>query len=364
MEADALKNGPLFKMTAKLANDHVVEFSQLSFHNISEISTFLRSVWSKGYGRMGSPDFSEDYLHWVLGGPNKSKNLLFGGRINNELVAYQSFLFRTMDYCGRKLNCYLNTYLAVSMRIDLRARLECLFEMEQQCVLLDERSKYYDPNCDLIFAFFEAGRPLKYTEDRLLRKCLGITRFDYATFNQFIILPKRLRTYLNQNCIEEASFLLRYASESDSNELSKLFNDIPDNLHFTRIMTVEELRHHFFGHPNHFTSVIETEGKIKAFINYYPMEIIKEGYSSSYVIVEFLFSKDRNRRFMAMLLNEALKLSEKIGAKGAVVENGAYLDFDYYREIGVMPTFRKMTMSVISKNHSVDYFGSFRCDIK
>ena len=364
MEADTTKNSPLFKMAAKLADDHVVEFSQLSFGDISEISTFLRSVWSKGYGRMGSPDFSEDYLRWVLGGPNKSKNLLFGGRINNELVAYQSFLFRTMDYCGKKLSCYLNTHLAASMKIDLRARLECLFEIEQQCVLLDERSKYYDPNCDLIFAFFEAGKPLKYREDRLLRKCLGITRLDYATFNQFMILPRRLRTYLNQNRLEDGSILLRGASESDSNELSKLFNDMPDNPHFTRIMTVEELRHHFCGHPNHFTSVIETEGRIEAFINFYPMEIIKEGQTSSYVIIEFLFSKERNRRFIAMLLNEALRVSEKMGAKGVVVENGADLDFDYYREIGVIPTFRKMTMSVISKNYSVDHFGSFRCDIK
>lgn len=193
MEADTTKRGPLFKMTGKIENDHVVEFSQLSFDDISEISKFLGPVWSEGYGTMGSPDFSEDYLHWVLGGPNQSKNLLFGGRINSELVAYQSFLFRTMDYCGRKLNCYLNTHLAVSMKIDLRARLECVFEMGQQYVLLDSRSKYYNPDCDLVYGFFEAGRPLKFAGDRLLRKCLGITRFDYLTFNQFMVVPKRLR---------------------------------------------------------------------------------------------------------------------------------------------------------------------------
>ncbi len=67
---------------------------------------------------------------------------------------------------------------------------------------------------------------------------------------------------------------------------------------------------------------------------------------------------------MAMLLNEALKLANKIGAKGIVIENATYLEFDDYREIGLMPTFRKMTMSVISKSHSMDYFGSFRCDVK
>jgi len=364
MEADTTKNRPLFKMAAKMANDHVVQFSQLSFDNISEISNFLRSVWSEGYGRMGSPDLSEDYLHWVLGGPNKSKNLLFGGKINNELVAYQSFLFRTMDYCGRKLNCYLNTHLAVSMKIDLRARLECLFEMEQQYVLLDSRSKYYNPDCDFVYGFFEAGRPLKFTGDRLLRKCLGITRFDYSTFNQYMIVPKRLRGYLKQHGIEEDSSFVRHAGEGDSKELAKLFNEIQRNPHFARMMTEAELSHHFFGDRNHRTFVIEMEGKIRAFVNYYPMRIIKGGQLSLYIVVEFLFSKEGNLGFMAILLSEALKLAEEMGAKGVVLENATYLEIDHCQAIGLMPTFRRMTMSLISKNHQIDYVGGFRSDIK
>jgi len=364
MEQDTRRGGSLFKMMGEIANDHVVQFSQLGLDDIPEISKFLLSVWSEGYGRMGSPDLREDYLQWVLGGPNKNKNLLFGGRINNELVAYQSFLYRTVYYSGKRLNAYLNTHLAVSTQIDLRARLECGFQMGEQHVLFDARSKYFDPNCDMVLAFFESEKPLKYTGDRLLRKCFGITRFDCITFNQFMIVPKRLRNYMNQNCMGEDPSLVRHASESDSNELTKLFNDIPENPHFTRIMTEEELQHHFFGHPYHLTSVIETEGKISAFINFYPLEIIKEEQSSSYIIIEFLFSKDKNQRFVAMLLNEALKRAEEIGAKGVVLENATYLNFDYYREIGLMPTFRKMTMSVISKNHSMDYFGSFWCDIK
>lgn len=364
MEADRTKNGPLFKMTAKMANDHVVQFSQLSYDDISEISEFLRSVWSEGYGRMGSPDLNEGYLRWVLGGPNKSKNLLFGGRISNELVAYQSFLFRTMDYCGRKLNCYLNTHLAVSMKIDLRARLECLLEMEQQYVLLDSRSKYYNPDCDLVYGFFEAGRPLKFAGDRLLKKCLGITRLDYLTFNQFMIVPKRLRGYLKQNGIEEDSFLVRHAEENDSKELAELFNEIPENPRFARMMTEAELSHHFFGDRNHRTSVVETEGKIKAFINYYPMQIIKGSQLSTYSIVEVLLLKENNLGFMALLLNEALKLAEEVGAKGVVVENATYLEVDRCEEIGLIPTFRRMTMSLISKSHPIDCLGGFRSDIK
>jgi hypothetical protein len=94
------------------------------------------------------------------------------------------------------------------------------------------------------------------------------------------------------------------------------------------------------------------------------MKIIKGGQLSSYIIVEFLFSKDRNRRFMAILLNEAVKLAEEMGAKGVVLENASYLEIDHCQEIGLMPTFRKMTMSLISKSHQVDRFGGFRSDIK
>jgi len=364
MEEDTRRNGQLFKMMGEIANDHVVQFSQLGLGDIPEISKFLLSVWSEGYGPMGSPNLSEDYLQWVLGGPNKCKNLFFGGRTNSELIAYQSFLYRTVFYSGKRLNAYLNTHLAVSTQIDLRARLECGFQMGEQHVLLDARSRYYDPNCDMVLAFIEAEKPLKYAGDRLLKKCFGITRFDYMTFNQFMIMPKRLRNYVKQNRMEEDSNLVRGASKSDFGELTRLFNEMPEDLHFARMMTEEELEHHFAGHPNHRTSVVETGGKIRAFINYYPMGIIKGSQLSSYIIVEFLFSKDRNLRFMAILLNEALKLAEEMGAKAVVLENATYLEIDHCQEIGLMPTFRRMTMSLISKSHPIDYLGGFRSDIK
>jgi len=348
----------------EIAKDHVVKFSRLSVDDIPEISRFLLSVWSEGYGPMGSPNLTEEYLQWVLGGPNGTKNLLFGGRINGELMAYQSFLYRTVYYSGKRLNAYLNTHLAVSTQIDLRARLECGFQMGEQHVLLDARSRYYDPNCDMVFAFIEAEKPLKYEGDRLLKKCFGITRFDYMTFNQFMIIAKRLRNYLKQNRIEEDCDLVRRASEGDSGELTKLLNEIPEGLHFARMMTEEELSHHFFGDRNHRTSVVETDGKIRAFINYYPMGIIKGRNLSSYIIVELLLTNDRNLGVMAILLNEALKLAEDTGAKGVVLENATYLELDHCQEIGLMPTFRKMTMSLISKNHQVDYLGGIRSDIK
>jgi hypothetical protein len=258
------------------------------------------------------------------------------------------------------LNAFLGTHLTISQKINLQEKLYLL----AQKPVFDAKSKYYEPNCDLIYEFHEEKSPLRDVSGRMSKKYYDLERKILCNFNQFVIVPKRLKNYMQENCTEEGSFLLRPASENDSGELTKIFNDIPEGPHFVRLMTEEELQHHFFGHPKHFTFVIETEGRIGAFINFYPIEILKGGQSSSTVIVEFLFSKERNRRFVAMLLNEALKLAEEIGAKSVVLENATYLEFDYYREIGMMPTFRKMTMSIISKSHIVDYLGCFWSDIK
>jgi hypothetical protein len=47
-----------------------------------------------------------------------------------------------------------------------------------------------------------------------------------------------------------------------------------------------------------------------------------------------------------------------------VLENATYLEIEHCQKIGLMPTFRKMTMSLISKGHQIDDVGGFRSDIK
>jgi hypothetical protein len=157
---------------------------------------------------------------------------------------------------------------------------------------------------------------------------------------------------------------VRGATEEDSGQLTDLFNRVPDEAHFMMLMTEDELRHHFFGHPDHRTSVIERQGTIEAFINYYPLDIIKEDTVASYVVVEFLVSESVNKTYAAALLSDAVTFAETIGAKGVVIENATYLDYDAYRPLGLIPTFRKMTMAAILKENAITYCEKLRCDIK
>jgi N-acetylglutamate synthase-like GNAT family acetyltransferase len=354
------KNKYLRRLIDEFSKSPLVNFLRLSYEEIPLISNFLIAVWSENYGRNAFPYFKEDYLRWVLGGPNKDRHILMGGKINNQLIAYQTLLYRTVSLCGNKLNAFLVTHLTISPKISLQERLHIL----AQKPVFDEQSLYYEPDCDLIYEFHEESSPLRDVSGRMLKKYYDLERKILCNFSQFMVVPKKLRNYMKQNCLEKDSSLVRAASESDCEELTKLFNQISEGLQFARMMTQEELRHHFFGHSKHLTSVIETEGKIRAFINFYPIEIIKKGQSSSYIVIEFVFSKERNRSCVAILLNEALKRAEEIGAKGVVFENATYLDPDYYQEVGLIPTFRRMTISVIPRSHAMDYLGGFWSDVK
>ncbi len=71
-----------------------MQFSRLTLEEIPQIGNFLRSVWTAKYGEMGFQNFDENYLKWILGGPHKDRNFLLGGKIQNKLVTYCSFLFK------------------------------------------------------------------------------------------------------------------------------------------------------------------------------------------------------------------------------------------------------------------------------
>jgi hypothetical protein len=132
-------------------------------------------------------------------------------------------------------------------------------------------------------------------------------------------------------------------------------------------MTEDELRHYFFGDPTHSTFVAESGDRICAFINFYPLETIKEGKIFLYIIIDFLICDNTNedeRTYVAPLLYEAVKIAEQIGAKGIVFENATYLDYQVYSQLGMVPTFRKMNMVYGARNNDVSYVGNFRCDIK
>jgi hypothetical protein len=361
------KEKPLLPFIKALSKDRLLHFNRLTVEDAPKVSTFLNSIWSQYYGKTGSPVFHPDYLQWIFGGPNKDKNLLFGASIDNNLVAYQSFLFRKISCCKKILNTYLHTHLAVSPKIDLRLKMDCGYQQGDQAILFHPDSSYYNPSCDAVYGFVEESKPLKSVGDKILAKYFQIERITCSTFNQFVVLPKRLTQYLIDNPLGNKSFSVRAATEQDSPQLTKLFNRVPDEPHFIMIMSEEELKYYFFGRSTSRVFLIEVDEEIRAFIFFYPVETIKDGKISLYIAVEFLAVgqvKSEASMYVASLLYEAVKCADSIGAKGIVLENATYLDYETYRPLGLAPTFRKMSMIVASKENSVNYVGGFRCDIK
>lgn len=343
-----------------------MNFSKLTLENISQIGNLLMSVYSlpENFGTIGCPVFSEDYLHWIFGGPNKDKHILVGAMMNDELVAYQSFLYRRIYYCGDYLNAYLCTHAVISPQLDLRLRMKCFFQLAKQYALFIEESRFYKSNYDLFYAFYDIVKPTKESLDKFTKKYFNIEMKTYSVFNSFIVIPNRLRMYIKENKGKLNSFQIRTASENDLGQITIVFNRIQGKIHFSMIMTEDELKHHLFGHPSHCTFVVESQGVIKGFINFYPLEMFKEGKTSVYIIIEFLISESDNKDYIAALLQEAVNCAENIKAKVITFENATYLDYTTCRILGIVPTLRKMAMTILSKKHLADYGGGFRCDVK
>ena len=341
-----------------------IQFLRMSSEDIPMIGKLLMSTWPEDYGKVGSPVFSKDYLEWILGGPNKSKNVLVGGKIDDELVAYQTFLFRRVAYKGSTMNGYLCTHAAVSSQLPANLRFNCAVQMSKQHALFMESSDFYQPEGDLVYSFYDEGKQVKDVIDKIMKKNFHIERQVYSISNQYIILPNRLKEYLQEDSLKKAYFEVRPVLERELSEVTQLFNHVPDELYFTMQMAGDELRHHCLGQSDHHMYVVVYDGAIEAFINFYPLEIIKQGNIYKYIVVEFLITRGPDEVYIASLLGKALDFGEKVGAKAIVLENATYLDYSLCCKVGLVPSFRKMIMTVASRDPLMECLARFRIDVK
>jgi hypothetical protein len=354
------EEGPLSVLMKAMSGNPLVSFSRISFQDIPAIAKFLMSVWPQYYGKVGCPVFKEDYLQWLFGGPNQGKHLLLCARVDDEIVAYQSLLFRRVSCSGRLLNAFLGTHVAISPHLDFRSRIACCLQQPPY----SKDSEFFDPACDIIIEMFEERKKLRDVGTPYVKKYFGIDRKICSLFNHFIVDPAKLNSFVKNSTWSTDTFRVRTALEADSAQLTELFNRVPQEPHFIVLMTEDELKYHLFSHPAHRTFVIEGEGTIKAFLNCYPLDFMKGAKISTYILIEFLIAEPANRTHVAMLLKEVLCYAEEIRARYVVMENATYLDYDAYAPLGLVPTFRRMTMSVLAKNNDFDYVGNFRCDVK
>lgn len=345
-----------------ISGENPVQFSRLTLGEIPQIGNFLMSVWTAKYGEMGFQNFDENYLKWILGGPHKDRNFLLGGKIQNELMTYCSFLHHRILYSGNLLEGYLVTHMTLAPYLGSQVRFNCLLQTAGYIEKL-----YLSPNCDFMYFFSEGAKSVP----ELFRHLLGkYTKMDVKdiyqfSFNQFLLAAKELLKYCQENAEAINKVQVRDALEKDFGGITGLFNRASNSkAEFIVQMTEGELKHYFCGHPTHRTAVIEIQGIIEGFINYYPLEIIKGGKASEFVIIEYLILDHTNIDYMAALLKEAVNHAVEVGAKGVVIENGTYLDLDECRVLGVKPTFRKMRMTIWSKNNLVKNLDGFRCSVK
>jgi hypothetical protein len=341
-----------------------ITFAKLTTEDIPLIGELLMSTWPREYVKIGSPVFSKDYLQWIFGGPNKSRHILLGCKINDKLVAYQTFLFRRVAYRGVNLNGYLNTHGAILPQLPQNLRLNCATQMGKQHALFVESTEFFQPECDLVYAFYDEGKPLINVLDKVLMKYFHIERKVFSIFNQYVVVSDRLKEYLLKKSAKKASFEVRSISENQVNEITQLFNHAPNELHFTMQMAEDELRHHCSGYSDHHTYVVVDDEVIEAFINFYPLEIIKGESICKYIVIEFLITRGPDGVYVASLLEKALDFGEKIGAKAVVLENATYLDYSVCCQVGLVPSFRKMIMTVASRDSSIECLGRFRGDVK
>jgi hypothetical protein len=177
-------------------------------------------------------------------------------------------------------------------------------------------------------------------------------------------LPNRLKEYLREDSVKKAYFEVRPVLEGEFSEVTQLFNHASNGLCFTMQMAEDELRHHCLGHSDHHMYVVVYDGAIEAFINFYPLEIIKQGNIYKYIIVEFLITRRSDAVYVASLLGKALEFGEKVGAKAIVLENATYLDHNVCSKVGLVPSFRKMIMAVTSRDPFMECLSRFRIDVK
>jgi hypothetical protein len=359
-----IKNkGETIRLSVKgISPEYVVKFSRLSLEEIPQISNLLMSVWPAKYGPMRFPKYDEDYLNWIFGGPNKERHILFGGKIQNDLVTYCSFLYRRILYSGDLFDGYIHTHLTILPHLSSRVRFNCLLQMADIYA-----NTYLSANCVVMCGISEEKASVRDAFGNLIQTYTKMEvkeRYQFG-FNQYFILADKLLKYCEENVDTISKVQVRDALEEDYGEITKLFNSACNTKReFIVQMTESELRHHFCGHPTHRTTVIEIQGAIQGFINYYPLETIKNGKESVYIIIEYLILHHINIDYMAKLLREAVNFAIKIGAKGVVIENGTYLDYNTYRVLGVMPTFRRMVMDIYSRNNLINNLDYVRCDVK
>jgi hypothetical protein len=254
--------------------------------------------------------------------------------------------------------------MAISPSFDSEKRMQCINRFWKQIPIFHERSEFHDENCDMVIGFIDQSKKTAPKIDKYLKNNFQIGLTPFSVLEIFLVIPNRLRGFLNQHADALSRYRVRYANSKDIPTLITLFNQPSSDRELKMAMSPEELEHHLFGGNYHYTAVLEEDGRIKGFINYYPMKGVKYLKQYSSVNIEFIHYEYYCPKLVALLIDRAIQYAEEIGTRIVAIENTSYLHKEDFKDFGLASGLRKMVLVACEKEKLLPIGGIFRGDVK
>ena len=300
---------------------------RLSVADSYEIAEFLNKTWNQAYGPSGCPRFSPEYLGWLYGGPEAQQTIILGERRQKKIVALKAHLARELVISGQAYRASLVTHLTIDPALPLADRLAFV----QASTLATWQPEIFGREIDVAFFLTESetpriGRVYRMSSELGLQTTSGF-------FNQSIIALQPSETAARRATIEDASAIVEFRRSVKCDVKAEL--------------SPADLAHHWFDAPDGEVFVVEESGRVSGAVALYRLETIKAGRSTTIAVCEGLLME--TAEVGCSLLSAAAEYQRWIKAKGIVCENVTYLSPDLQRACSIIPSARKMQLSIVSK---------------
>ncbi|WP_300064324.1 hypothetical protein [uncultured Roseobacter sp.] len=329
--------------------DATLTFRHLRVDELPKVCKLLVENWPQTYGDTGCPDFSVEYLAWLLGGPSADRHIMLGVFRNEKLIGFKDYLYRSSLHAKTDINVYIATHLTVEQNLPLSERMVVAAEMARLHVFEPDYAAY-EP--DALLAFFEEAKSL-HKSTRLMAERQGL-HIDGTLFSHSVLNPLALRE------AGPPSGTIRRCRPEDASTMAKLLADTGCDFRWTPGADV--LWYHVSAAPSSAVFGIESDGRLTDFLACYLLDWLKNGKKTKVGVVEVVASK--NSRNLAALMQAAWEHATGNGARGVMMENTSYLSPEILRNAGLMTTPRRMHATLRSKRNDINIGGSFFCDIK
>ncbi len=342
-----------------------VELSRCGLDDTPEIAALLNRVWGATYGPTGCPLFTADYLRWLYGGPDAASTALLGVRVDGELRAFKAALSRPALLDGHSVRAFQATHLTLDPTLPLAPRLGCLQQLATPHLLVGHDALLPDGPLDLGIAFFEEKKTILQNMRPMVRKH-AIAR-SVLRFQQAIVDPRTLRPAVARGLA--VGLAARPVVEADLPALSALHARVTAGSRLALTATVDQLRHRLFGLGRSGAWLVEEHGAPTGFLQAYILDTVRGASSVSVAVVELL-AYGGSADAAAVLLEEAVQLGRRHGARGVVMENATMVAPDAMRALGLVPSARRMVMALLAREGALpaldepELGGAFYVDVK